>query len=136
VFHSVRREGAVYSAIAEPQPLTTTLNLWRATMHVAPDQSLAVYSAVFAPIKLQTKIAHRWQLYDPKQKRWTLQSVVSFAISGGRQGGYRGYTIKAHPKPGSWRVDIDTEDGRLIGRVAFEVVAVSAPVETVPKTIQ
>jgi hypothetical protein len=136
VFHSVRREGAVYSAIAEPQPLTTTLNLSRATMHVAPDQSLAVYSAVFAPIKLRTKIAHRWQLYDPKQKRWTLQSVVSFAISGGREGGYRGYTIKTHPKPGSWRVDIDTEDGRLIGRVAFEVVAVSAPVQTVPKTIQ
>jgi hypothetical protein len=136
VFHSAKRQGAAYSVIAEPQPLTVAFNLARPILHVAPGQSLTLYSAVFAPINLTTRIAHRWRWYDPKQKRWTLQSAVSFPISGGRAGGYRGYTVKSKPRPGSWRVDIDTEDGRLIGRVAFEVVAVSQPVSTEQKTLQ
>jgi hypothetical protein len=136
VFHSVTREGAAYSVDAEPQPLTAVFNLSRPTIHVTPGQSVSVYSAVFAPIKLTTRIAHRWHWYDPKQKRWVLQSVVSFPIFGGRAGGYRGYTIKSRPRPGSWRVDIDAEDGRLIGRVAFEVVAVSQAVSTEQKAMQ
>ncbi len=136
VFHSVKRQGAAYSVMAEPQPLTVALNLSRPILHVAPGQSLSLYSAVFAPINLTARIAHRWRWYDPKHKRWTLQSAVSFPISGGRAGGYRGYTIKSRPKPGSWQVDIDTEDGRLIGRFAFEVVAVSQPVSTEQKTLQ
>lgn len=136
VFHSVKREGTAYSVITEPQPLTVRLNLARPTVHVAPGQSLAVYSAVFAPIKLTTRVSHCWRWFDPKRQRWTLQSTISFPIFGGRAGGYRGYTTKSAPRPGSWRVDIDTEDGRLIGRVAFEVVAVSQPVSTEQKTMQ
>jgi len=136
VFHSVKRIGATYSAVAEPQPLTAMFNLSRPVLHVAPGQSLAVYSAVFAPIKLTTKIAHRWRWYDPNRKAWVQQSVVTFPISGGRAGGYRGYTIKSKPRAGAWRVDIDTEDGRLIGRVGFEVVTVSQPASTQEKTVQ
>lgn len=136
VFHNVARQGTAYSVITEPQPLTVTLNLSRPVVHVAPGQSLTVYSAVFAPIKLTTRISHHWWWYDPKRKRWALESTVSFPIFGGRAGGYRGYTIKSNPSPGSWRVDIDTEDGRLIGRVAFDVAAVSQPVSTEQKILR
>ncbi len=136
VYHSVKRTGAVYTATAEPQAVTTTFNLSRPVLHVAQGEPISVYSAVFAPIRLTTRIAHRWQWYDPKRERWVTQSVVSYAISGGREGGFRGYTIKTRPRAGSWRVDIDTADGRLIGRVAFDVEGVTKPVATVQKTIQ
>ena len=43
------------------------------------------------------------------------------AISGGREGGYRGYTIKQRVMPGDWRVDAETAEGRIIGRVSFRV---------------
>ena len=36
---------------------------------------------------------------------------------GGRDGGYRGYTTKSTPAAGRWRVNIETSDGLLIGRV-------------------
>ena len=136
VYHSVKHQGAVYNAIGEPLTWTNSVGLEPAVEHVAPGQPLYLYSAVFAPIKLTTRIAHRWQWYDPKRSRWITQSVVAFPINGGRDGGYRAYSIKTNPKPGDWRVDIRTEDNRLIGRLKFQVAEASGPVATVAKTLQ
>jgi hypothetical protein len=136
IYHTMKHEGAVYNATAEPQTWTNTIGLEPAVEHVPPGQPLYLYSAVFAPIKLTTRIAHRWQWYDPARSRWVTQSVVAFPINGGRDGGYRAYSIKSNPKPGDWRVDIRTEDGRLIGRLKFDVAQVLAPVTTVAKTLQ
>ena len=136
VYHSVKHQGAVYNAIGEPLTWTNSVGLEPAVEHVAPGQPLYLYSAVFAPIKLTTRIAHRWQWYDPKRSRWVTLSVVAFPINGGRDGGYRAYSIKTNPKPGDWRVDIRTEDGRLIGRLKFAVAQTTGPVATVAKALQ
>jgi hypothetical protein len=105
-------------------------------VHLAPGEPMAVYAAVFAPIKLTTHVTDRWRWFDPAKQKWVTLSQVTYAISGGREGGYRGYTIKRNPKPGQWRVDIKTDDGRLLGRLSFEVDAVPTSVTTVQKTIQ
>lgn len=136
VYQGIRHTGAVYIAQAESEPWTARLGLTRQTLHVAPGQKLVLYSAVFAPIKMTTRITHRWQIWDAGAKRWRTQSIVSFAISGGREHGYRGYSVKSNLGAGDWRVNIDAEDGRLIGRLAFTVVAVAAPVETAARTLQ
>ena len=39
-------------------------------VHVAAGQPLYAYTAVFAPVKLSTRITHSWQHYDDKRKRW------------------------------------------------------------------
>jgi hypothetical protein len=135
IFHSVKRTGNVYQASGEPQPWYTSYGIGNATVHVSDDQSLSLYSAVFAPVRLSTHITHRWLWYDPRRERWTTQSVVTYPINGGREGGYRGYTIKSHPKPGDWRVDIDTADGRLIGRLRFVVEEASAAAQTTNVTL-
>ncbi|MGD0144356.1 MAG: DUF2914 domain-containing protein [Rhizomicrobium sp.] len=136
VYHTMKHEGAVYNATAEPQTWYNSAGLEPAVEHVLPGQPLYLYSAVFAPIKLTTCIAHRWQWFDPARSHWVTESVVAFPINGGRDGGYRAYSIKSNPKPGDWRVDIRTEDGRLIGRLKFDVAQASAPVATVAKTLQ
>lgn len=135
VYHTVKRDGKVYDAQAEPEPWYTAYGIGTPIVHVAAGQPLALYSAVFAPIKLATRITHRWEWFDPKLARWTDQSRVSFAISGGRDGGYRAYTIKSNPRPGQWRVDIDTIDGRLIGRLRFDVAQAPAAVATQAVTL-
>jgi hypothetical protein len=136
VYQAIRHTGAVYVAQAENEPWTARFGLTRPIVHVAPGQKLVLYSAVFAPIKMTTHITHRWQWWDAQSKHWRTLSTVSFAISGGREHGYRGYSLKANPRPGDWRVNIDAEDGRLIGRVAFTVAAVGAPVETAARILQ
>ena len=42
-------------------------------------------------------------------------------IVGGREEGFGGYAYKQNWTPGEWRVSIESEDGREIGRVRFEI---------------
>ena len=135
VFHYVSRDGAVYRAVGESRNWISVPWL-EPTIHVNRGESLYVYSAVFAPIQLQTKIQHVWQRYDDAEKTWKTQAVVSYPITGGRDGGYRGFSIKSTPAKGRWRVNIQTGDGRLIGRVAFSVVPVSTPVTRVAQVLK
>lgn len=135
VFHSVTRDGAVYRAVGESRNWMSVPWL-EPTVHINPGESLYVYSAVFAPIQLQTKILHVWQRYDDTAQDWKTQAVVSYRITGGRDGGYRGYSVKSVPAKGHWRVNIQTADGRLIGRVAFSVVPVSSPVIRVAQVLK
>jgi hypothetical protein len=120
VYNTVKHVGDHYIGTAEPQPWYTMM-VSRPVIHIAAGQPLYVYSAVFAPVRFTARIVHSWQHYNGKRKRWVPVSVVTYAISGGRDGGYRGYTIKRNPGPGEWRVDISTGDGHLLGRVRFNV---------------
>jgi hypothetical protein len=135
VYHAVKKTGDVYQAVAESAPWYTQFGV-PPTLHVKPGQALYAYSAVFAPIKLSTKVVHRWRRYDPKTGHWITLSTVTFPINGGRDGGYRGYTIKHNIQPGDWRVDINTIDGHLIGRVDFKVDRADTPPVTTAETLK
>jgi len=121
VFHAIKRLGPVYYAMGEEQSWITWLGI-PPVMHVEGGGPVYVFSAVFAPIKLTTRVVHRWQRYDDAKREWVTKQTLSFAITGGRENGYRGYTRRSDPQPGLWRVDVDTVDGRLIGRTVFTVV--------------
>ena len=47
---------------------------------------------------------------------------IPIKISGGREGGYRAYSFKQRLDPGDWQVDVESQDGRIIGRVSVTVV--------------
>lgn len=85
------------------------------------------FTAVFAPVALQTTIVHHWQYRPPGRSdgRFMTTDRIPMQIAGGREGGYRGYTVKSRLEPGDWRVDVETKEGQVIGRVSFE--AVDAP---------
>ncbi|HXJ00940.1 MAG TPA: DUF2914 domain-containing protein, partial [Micropepsaceae bacterium] len=131
VFHTVTKVGDAYQAVAEPNTLLAEAGA-APVLHLAPGEPLYVYSAVFAPIQLRTNIVHVWRRYDATAG-WQTESAVTFPITGGREGGYRGFSIKSSPRAGRWRVDITMADGRLIGRVPFSVAPASG---TVPKVVQ
>jgi len=127
VYHGISHDGDIYTARVEARPWYAGLLGLPAQLHTVPGESLYAYSAVFAPIKLSTTISHEWQKYNETTKTWITVSAISFPISGGRDGGYRGYSAKAEPAPGTWRVNVKTADGRLIARVSFAVTAVVLP---------
>jgi hypothetical protein len=127
VFHSIKRLGPVYYAMTEHQSWLTYLGVPE-VMHVEGGEPLYVFSAVFAPIKLSTTIIHVWQRYDDATGQWRTAQSVSYSIIGGRGHGFRWYTKKTAPTPGLWRVDVDTVDGRLIGRTEF--VVLNGPAES------
>lgn len=133
VFNMVKHVGDDYIGTGETHPWYVT-QIGPVLVHLSPGDPVYVYSAVFAPVKFTTRIVHDWQHYDPKRRRWLSVSAVSYAINGGRDGGYRGYTIKRKPIDGDWRVDISLGDGHLLGRVRFKVVH-TAPLNMVSATL-
>ena len=87
-----------------------------------------VYTAIFAPSGISTNIVHEWQRHDETSGKWVTEHRLTFHITGGREGGYRGYSLKKDVTPGEWRVNVTTDYGQLIGRAPFRVEAVSDPV--------
>ena len=94
------------------------------TIHVVPGDSLSVFSSVFAPVSFSTAIIHKWEWYDQTTHSWKRQAEVAFGISGGRDGGYRGYSTVSVLKAGKYRVSIETLDGQVIGRTYFTIQTV------------
>ncbi|MDR3525979.1 MAG: DUF2914 domain-containing protein, partial [Rhizomicrobium sp.] len=91
------------------------------TVHIAKGKPVIVFGATFAPVNLNTSAAYVWQHYDETRKEWHIVQQLELPLRGGRDKGYRGYTFKTDPQAGLWRVDFVTVDGRLIGRVKFQV---------------
>jgi hypothetical protein len=135
VYHYIAKVGAKYKAVAEPQSWSVRFGA-PAVMHVKAGEPLYVYSAVFAPVKLNTKVQHRWQRYDAAHYSWRTISTVTYAINGGRDGGYRGYTLSHKITPGQWRVDVDLPNGHIIGRIRFDAAPANGPVATEQKTLR
>ena len=73
------------------------------------------------PGRLNTTIYHHWYFRPNNGKPFTHADRIPIKINGGREGGYRAYTFKQRLDPGDWRVDVETEDGRIIGRVSVRV---------------
>ncbi len=120
VYHLVERVDGEYQVTAEPEPWY--VRFFRRTVTIGPTDSVFVFSSVFAPTALNTAVVHEWQYFDASVDEWITASTISFPISGGRDGGYRGYSEKALVFPAEWRVNVETARGQLIGRVQFLVV--------------
>lgn len=129
VAHSVERQGTNYNVAVEPRSLFDRL-FKEQIFHKDPQGGVYLYTAIFAPGKLQTKIIHEWEYYDEVKKEWLSRSELSFGITGGRTQGYRGYSLKNNVPAGLWRVYVKTASGQVLGRMTFRVVDVDqAPVQ-------
>jgi hypothetical protein len=118
VGHALTRSAGEYRLLQEKSPWWV---FWRRTeseIHLAPGEPIYCVSAVFAPSGLSTRLVHHWQRYE---KGWTTYSRIPFSLSGGRGGGYRGFTYKRNLAPGEWKVRVETEDGRTVAIHRFEV---------------
>ena len=123
VYHLVERlPSGDYRVRYEPARWHTLFREESRTIHWTRGMPLFVYSAVFTPTRLNTTIIHRWSHYDETKGNWVERNKLGFPISGGRESGYRGYSVKHTITPGLWRVDVITERGVALGRITFTVV--------------
>ena len=65
---------------------------------------------------------HHWQWKNEQSGEWETSDKIEFQITGGRDGGYRGYTYKTNILEGKWKVDVTTNDDMILGRINFTVV--------------
>ena len=98
---------------------------WRThniNFHRQADESVYVFTSVFAPTDIKKSIFHRWQWYNPETGSWEITEDIGFEVTGGRGRGFRGYTYKNNLTEGKWKVHIITEEELLLGVVDFVVI--------------
>ena len=123
IYHKITPNvGGGYTVSAEPAPWYLPWRETSLTYHRYANEPVYFFSAVFAPTKLNVKILHRWSYYNAQQQKWVTAALLEYPIAGGRDGGYRGYSMKSSVGPGKWRVDVITERGQILGRTSFTVV--------------
>ena len=88
------------------------------------------FAAVFAPTAMRQKIYHDWQ-HLQTDGTWKTMSHIPYPIIGGRDGGWRGFTMKRSLTPGKWRIDVVTENGQIISRIALAIVEVNHPLKQI-----
>jgi len=107
---------------------TSLLKFWEnysTTHYHAEGNPIYLFTSIFAPTAFSQTIAHRWKWYNPASKSWEITDRINYEITGGRDGGFRGHTYKSGVTEGRWRVEVVTENNRIVGIVNFEVIAVS-----------
>ncbi len=115
IYHAVERTGTSYSVLVEHAPWYARLT--GLTVTITPGKPLFAFSSVFAPTRLSAQIVHRWQRLEGGE--WVTVATIPFGISGGRDGGYRGWSEVVPQVSGEWRVRVETVRGQLIGQETF-----------------
>jgi len=118
VYHQVKRSGADYVLTQEKENFLQKIIPGK-TIHINKGERVYVYTSIFAPSDLKTKIFHHWEYYDGDN--WIEKDKLSFNINGGRKDGYRGYSLKSAVFPGKWKVYVRTEQGKTLGIVSFQI---------------
>lgn len=122
VYHGISRDvSGNYIVEAEDAGWMKYFTL-KPTLHLLPGDFVYAYSAVFSPTFFQTDIIHEWEKYDDATASWLTVNRVNLPIAGGREGGFRTYSVETNIGPGAWRVNVETLTGQVIGRLRFDVI--------------
>jgi hypothetical protein len=85
-----------------------------------PGDKVYIFFRIFSPTKFSDQVMLAWLHKDPKHG-WREEDRVPIKIVGGRAEGFRGFGFKANYEPGEWRAQVETSDGREIGRIHFNL---------------
>jgi hypothetical protein len=86
-----------------------------------PGDIVYCFARVFAPNGFRDAIYVHWWMRR-QEGGWLDQGRAQLVIRGGRADGFRAFATKKNYQPGRWRVEIETDDGRDIGVIHFDLM--------------
>lgn len=126
VFHGITRQSDGNYRVSHEN-----INSWQAFLqyltlypdfHTTETAPVYAYSAIFSPVSFTTKILHEWQYFDLQKNKWVTEETIELSVIGGRENGYRTYSMNTNLAPGRWRVNVKTKTGQIIGRMNFTII--------------
>ncbi len=131
IVHDLKHSGGNNLTMAyEPPKWYHLFKDFDPTYHRVGNEPVYAYSSIYAPADIGTTIIHEWSYFDEAKGKWILSSKLQYPIFGGREKGFRGYSLKTNITPGKWRVSIKTKHGQVLGRVKFDIVPASSEPNT------
>ncbi len=127
VYHNIYRNAKkAYTVVGEEKGFFDYFSLHE-NFHTVKGDTIFAHSAIFSPAKFKNNIVHVWQKYDNTSSQWTtFYRIDNIITTGGRDDGYRTYSYIKNIAPGEWRVNVETADRQIIGRLRFNVTLVDA----------
>lgn len=119
VYHGIERTADGYR-LSHERPFWRIWHNGDQWFYAQPGDKVHVFFRIFSPTRFSDQVQLRWYWKDAA-RGWVLQDTISINILGGRQRGFRGYGVKANHQPGQWKVQVETPDGREIGRIYFRL---------------
>lgn len=119
VAHNIEKENGTYTVTYQKSGLFSAFDN---ETNYTPGDSLFIFTSIFAPADLKKRVNHHWQWKNSQTGDWETSDKIEFEITGGRDGGYRGYSYKTNILEGKWKVDVTTNDDMILGRINFTVV--------------
>ena len=134
VYHAVEKTEKIYRLSHE----RAAWRFWHngdQRFRAQPGDKIYVFFRVFSPARFSDEVTMRWYWKDPA-RGWKLHDSIPIQITGGREQGFRGYGVKSNHQPGDWKVEVETTDGREIGRIFFDLQNVAQAPRTFRIQIQ
>jgi hypothetical protein len=122
VAHNIKVENNTYTVTYETDDWYIFWRDHRLKFISEPEETVYVFTSIFAPTDIEKSIYHRWKWYNNQTEEWQTIEDIGYTIKGGRNYGYRGYTYKNNTMPGLWKVEVITEEELIIGVVDFEII--------------
>ena len=91
-------------------------------IHLMPGAPLYAYSAIFSPAYFNTDMIHEWQYYNETTKMWVTKNRIILPVTGGRERGYRTFSVEQDLILGKWKVSVETSGNQVIGQLFFNVI--------------
>ena len=119
IYHKVEKSGNAYF-LSHERPAWKWWHNGDQDFLAQPGDRVYVYFRIFSPSRFADQVLVRWHREEPG-RGWTLQDTIPIKITGGREDGFRGYGFKSRYEAGDWKVQVETTDGREIGRIYFKL---------------
>ena len=119
IFHEVERRGDAFLLYHE----NPSWRFWHngdQVFRARDDDRIYGYARIFSPTRFDDEVFVRW-LNETAPGEWATSDRIRIHITGGREEGFRGYTYKENYTTGHWQMRVETQDGRELGRIYFEV---------------
>jgi len=116
VYHAVERAQDQYR-LSHERPAWRFWQNGDQEFRAQPGDRVFVFFRVFSPTRFADEVRIQW--FHRQQGGWVPQDTIPIKITGGRAEGFRGYGFKTNYQPGDWKVQVETADGREIGRIYF-----------------
>ncbi len=121
IYRSVEKEGNRYRLVSRRTPWTRFWETDNLFFPARPGDEIYSFVSVFGPRRFTHNIYIRWSVWNPDRKEWLTSDRFPIALTGGRSEGFRGSMKKQNYTPGRWRVEVETEDERVLGSRTFHV---------------
>lgn len=121
IYHDVQRSESQFILKATKPPIYFFWKRQSRPFLYRDGDTIFYFVRVFAPSRFKHKVMIRWEFFDENKSTFKSVDLIPLTVKGGREDGFRGIAQKTNATAGRWRISTETEDGRTISTLTFDV---------------